>query len=258
MLPFRDRKSFEVDSNANALELLQNNINWELSTIPNHYNKILVGHLAIEGSIPIGDEIDDMTNELFCPLSMFDKYNYVWMGHVHKPQVLRKSPNYIAHVGSMDISNFGEADHKKHIVIFDLDSKTFNTETLPTRQLKKISLTIPKDIKDTTSFINDEIDKLDLNKSIVKIEILLSDICLDSVNKSLIEKKLIDKGVYSISGIFETKKSQSIIKKEQNSSFDSKMDLNSAIKEYAKTYVDEPDRQEFSNLALEIIKELKD
>ncbi len=36
------------------------------------------------------------------------------------------------------------------------------------------------------------------------------------------------------------------------------MDLNSAIKEYAKTYVDESDRQEFSNLALEIIKELKD
>lgn len=258
MVPFRDRKSFGVDSNAKALELLQNNINWELASIPSHYNKMLIGHLVLEGSIPIGDEIDDITNELFCPLSMFNGYNYVWMGHVHKPQVLQKHPNYIAHIGSMDISNFGETEHKKHIVIFDLDKKSFSIDYLPTRALKKVSLVIPKDTLDTTNFIISEIDKLDLDKSIIKMEITLSDITLQSVDKSVIEKKLIEKGVFSISGIFESKKSQNIIKKEQNSSFDSKMDLNSAIKEYAKSYVDELDRNEFIELALELAKELKD
>lgn len=258
MVPFRDRKSFGVDSNAKALQLLQNNINWELVSIPAHYNKMLVGHLVLEGSIPIGDEIDDITNELFCPLNMFNGYNYVWMGHVHKPQILQKEPSYIAHIGSMDISNFGETDHKKHIVLFDLNKKTFTIDYLPTRPLKKISISIPKEVSDTTSFVLSEIDKLDLNKSIIKMELVLPDNTLQSADKSIIEKKLIEKGVFSVSGIFESKKNQSIIKKEQNSSFDSKMDLNSAIKEYAKAYIDDLDRKEFTELALEIAKELKD
>src|ERR1035437_1330630 len=113
LIPFRDRKSFGVDSNADALELLKNSIIYELASTPATYTKIVVGHLAIEGSIPVGDEIDDLTNELFCPVNMFTGYDCVWMGHVHKPQVMKKKDPYVAHIGSMDISNFGETDHKK-------------------------------------------------------------------------------------------------------------------------------------------------
>lgn len=94
-LPFRDRKSFNVNSNTQAIKLLQESLVYELAGIPATYKKILVGHLAIEGSIPVGDEIDDLTNELFCPVNMFTGYDYVWMGHVHKPQVMSKTP-YIA------------------------------------------------------------------------------------------------------------------------------------------------------------------
>ena len=113
IVPFRDRKSFGVSTNAEAVSILKDSLIYELASIPNICKKILIGHLAIEGSIPVGDEIDDITNELFCPLEMFNGYDYVFMGHVHKPQVLQNKNPHIAHIGSMDISNFGETDHKK-------------------------------------------------------------------------------------------------------------------------------------------------
>ena len=138
--PFRDRKSFGSPSNSEAINILRETFTYELASIPITYKKIMIGHLAIEGSIPVGDEIDDMANELFCPLDMFNGYDYVWMGHVHKPQIMKKSNPYIAHIGSMDISNFGETDQKKYIVIINCDSgvKDFDIEYLPTRPLVKL------------------------------------------------------------------------------------------------------------------------
>ena len=54
-VPFRDRKSFSVASNAEAISLVRDSLVYELAAIPATYHKVLIGHLAIEGSIPVGD-----------------------------------------------------------------------------------------------------------------------------------------------------------------------------------------------------------
>ena len=253
-MPFRDRKSFGVNSNSEALDLLKSSLVYELSSIPTTYKKVVVGHFAIEGSIPIGDEIDDIANELLCPLSMFEGYDYVWMGHVHKPQVMKKQSPYIAHIGSMDISNFGESDHNKIIVIFDCEfDADFISKKIPTRSLKKINIVVPKEITDTTQYVISELEKnkLEINKATVKLDISLSDIELESINKSQIEKYLIDNGVFNVAGILESKK-QSLIKKDNNNSIDTKIDITSAIKKYSMAYIEEKDRERFLELAMEI------
>lgn len=256
-VPFRDRKSYNVTSNAEALALLTDSLVYELSSIPLTYKKVIVGHLAIEGSIPIGDEFDDINNELFCPITMFAGYDYVWMGHVHKPQVMNKVP-HIAHVGSMDISNFGETDHKKHIVIVDCNSNDFSIEYLPTRALKKILVTVPKDTVDSTQYVLDELKKAqNLDKSIVKVEVSLAVPELKSINKSSIEKYLSEQGVYNVTGISENKKF-ALIKKDTNStSIDTKMDVSSAIKTYAQTYIEDKARSEFIDVAMSIFNAYK-
>lgn len=260
LVPFRDRKSFSTDSNADALSMLRDSFVYELAGIPVTYKKILVGHLAIEGSIPVGDEIDDMTNELFCPVDMFTGYDYVWMGHVHKPQVMKKKNPYIAHVGSMDISNFGETDHKKYIVILDCDSekKDFTIEYLPTRPLKKITITVPKDTEDTTDYVLEAIknENLDFSRSIVRVEVSLSDPELKSVSKSTIEKFLTEHGAFNVTGISESKK-VALVKRDVNNTIDTKMDVASAIKTYAQTYVDAPARDSFIELAMDIFNTYK-
>lgn len=259
-VPFRDRKSFNVTSNAEALECLKDSISYELASIPITYKKVVVGHLAIEGSIPVGDEIDDMANELFCPVNMFNGYDYVWMGHVHKPQVMHKSKPYVAHVGSMDISNFGETEQKKYIVIVDCMSPDhdYEIEYLPTRPLKKLSLVVPKDTEDTTQYVLDEIKKLgdDYNRSIIRVEVSLAVPELKSVSKSSIEKFLMEQGAFNVMGVYESKK-VSLVKKDVNNTMDTKMDVPSAIKTYAQTYIDAPVRDRAIEVAMDIYNAFK-
>lgn len=260
MMPFRDRKSFSVNSSAEALNLLQDSLTYELASIPTTYTKVLIGHLAIEGSIPVGDEIDDLTNELFCPVNMFTGYDYVWMGHVHKPQVMKKSKPYIAHIGSMDISNFGETDHKKFIVALDVHGEPNNgpgsdiwgIRHLPTRPLKKVSIVIPKDTVDSTVYVLDELKKLNAwDKAIVRVEVSLASPEIKSVNKSSIEKYLLSQGVFNVTGVSESKK-VALVKKDSLNTIDTKMDVASAIKTYANTYVEDKMRPAFIELATEI------
>jgi DNA repair protein SbcD/Mre11 len=256
LIPFRDRKSFNVDSNAAAIALLQDNLVYELSLIPMPFTKIVVGHLAIEGSIPVGDEIDDLSNELFCPVEMFTGYDYVWMGHVHKPQVMSRKP-YVAHIGSMDISNFGETDQKKILVLIDSSNPKFFQEILiPTRSLRKINILIPENTKDTTQFVKEEIEKhTDLDKAIVKVEIQLVSIDLLDVDRSLIEKLLYQKGVFSVAGISQSKKIALIKQSESQKIINVSMDVSSSIKMYSDAFVDKDKQDNFISLSREIYQE---
>lgn len=258
MIPFRDRKSFSAATNADAIALVRDSLVYELAGIPPTYRKVVIGHLAIEGSIPIGDEIDDLTNELFCPLDMFNGYDYVWMGHVHKPQVMKKAKPYIAHIGSMDISNFGETDHKKHIVVFNCsDSNGWEAETLPTRALQKITISVPKDTPDTTAYVLEEIKKVGvIDKSIVRVEVALTSPELKSISKPAIDKFLMSQGVFNVTGISESKK-VNLIKKDGTNTIDTKMDVTSAIKTYSQTYIEEKDRPAFIELSMEIYNQFK-
>lgn len=256
-VPFRDRKSFSVASNADAISIVRDSLVYELSGIPITYQKILVGHLAIEGSIWVGDEFDDLSNELFCPLDMFNGYDMVWMGHVHKPQVLQKSP-HIAHIGSMDISNFGETDQKKFIVVIDSSHKgVWTTENLPTRPLKKLSITVPKDTEDPTDYVLKELDKAgSWERSIARVDIALATPDLKPINKAAIEQYLTTHGTFNITGISESKK-VNLIKKDTNNTIDTKMDVATSINTYAEKYIEKEKRPAYIELAMDILKQYK-
>lgn len=252
-IPFRDRKSFGVKSNAEAIEILTNTMLYEYNAIPSDCYKVCIGHLAIEGSIPVGDEIDDLTNELFCPLEIFNGYDFVWFGHVHKYQILQQSNPMISHIGSMDLSNFSENNQKKYIVMLDNDNNQYSLEALPTRPLKKISFSIEENTLDTTEFALNYLSKItDLDRALVKVEITLESPNLALVNKQLIEKQLLSQGAFHISSIVESKKN--IIQKKTINQLSNKMDLSSAVKSYADLYIEEAEKNLFIELSLELYK----
>lgn len=256
LVPFRDRKSFSAGTNGEALEIMQSLLEYEVAGIPVTYKKILVGHMAIEGSMPVGNEIDDIANELLCPLSMFNAYDYVWMGHIHKPQVMQQKP-YVAHVGSMDISNFGETDQNKHIIIIDHDSNSFIEKQIPNRRLKKINIVVPSGIEDTTQYVMDQIKELsgDLNKSIIKVDVALSAPELKSIDKKAVSKFLSDQGVHNISNFSETKKMK-VIRKDQE--IDNSFDISSAIIKFANSNIEESMRDSFMKVAMNIYRKHKE
>lgn len=257
LVPFRDRKSSGCESNTDAIQILNDSLIYELAGIPDTYNKVLVGHLSIEGSIPVGDEIDDMTNELYCPLSMFKGYDYVWMGHVHKPQKLGTKHSNIYHIGSMDISNFLESDQEKRIIVYDCNNSSYFEEKIPTRPLCSFSVSVPEGTTDSTKFVIDSIKDSgkDVTNAIVKVDVVLGE-DVETLKKSKIAKSLINSGAFNITKISESKKTK-LIKRDSNNTLDVQMDVPAAIKAFADLHVDEDKKDEFIEIAMDIYNQYK-
>jgi DNA repair exonuclease SbcCD nuclease subunit len=259
LLPFRDRRSFNTNSNTEAIQILKEKLPYELASIELKNVKVLVGHLALEGSLFVGDEVDDMQNELFCPLDMFRGYDYVWMGHIHKPQVMKKSP-YIAHIGSMDISDFGEMDHKKKIVIFDpKKEKHFEYIDIPTRALRHIVIDVPMDIIDGTKYILNKIGiEKDIAKSIVKLSINFDNADAININRTEVEKAIYDMGAFHIFRIIEERKISLVKKLSNTENIDNTVNEIMAINMFAESNIEKEIRNNFIGLAQSIIKEFSE
>jgi exonuclease SbcD len=237
LLPFRDKAALNCTNEAEAFYKISSQLPYELGSIPNGYDRVLVGHLALKGSLFVGDEFDNLANELMCPLDMFSGYDYVWMGHVHKPQVRRKKP-HIAHIGSMDISDFGETDHKKIIIIFDTcNPKKFTEVEIPTRPLRRIRMDIPVDF-DPTSFVIDQANAMHQQDSfegaIVKLELKLLDGKSKGVDRKKIRKAIYDLGAFHICNLSESK-NVSVVPITTQHNIDSKIDKKAAVKIWAES-----------------------
>jgi exonuclease SbcD len=260
LLPFRDRRSFNCDSNAEALEMLAERLPYELAFIPINYDKVLIGHLALEGSLFVGDEIDDYANELMCPLNIFNGYDYVWMGHIHKPQVRSHKNPYIAHIGSLDISDFGETDHKKILVLYDTElPNKFIEIPVPSRPLRRVLITVPKELEPIT-YITEQLqianESQSFNNAIVKIEIKLLDSDVKNSNRAIIEKLVYDLGAFYICNISETRNITVVPVNKQND-VNNTISPKTAIKLWAEQYKFDSDEDKIAyiNAAIEIINE---
>jgi len=256
LFPFKDRGSLNCASNAEAIEALGQKIPYEASEIPDNYDRILVGHLALEGSIFVGDESDSLANELMCPVSMFSDYDYIWMGHVHKPQVMSQKP-YAAHIGSLDISDFGETDHVKHIVVFDSSKKErFKHIPIPSRPLRKIAIEVPKG-SDPTDYVLEQIDDAEktraIKNSIVRINIkLLED--MENVDRQRVEGRLSKYNAFYICDFVESR-AMSVVPLSKQELMDNTIGPKDAVKLYAEEekFKSDDDKLRYIDLANGII-----
>lgn len=264
LLPYRDRRMYDADSPQTALNLLIDEFKDEAGKIPSDNRRVLIGHFALKGALYVGDELDDMLNEIFCPLTIFKDWEYVWMGHIHKPQVMLQSP-YIAHIGSMDRSDFGkgETGHDKVIILFDSDKKVpFEEIVIPTRSLRKVEIAVPSD-KDSTDFVINELHALNneqtLNESIVRIEIQLEGTETLNVDRDKVYKFVYEHlGAHYICNFSESR-NISIISKKQAALFDNNVSIPSAIDAYIDSMEldSEDEREEARQLAQFCYRELE-
>lgn len=268
LLPYRDRRMLDIDSVEKARRLVVEEMDAQLKAIPDEHTKVLIGHLALEGSLWVGDEIDEMMNEIFCPLSMFDAFDYVWMGHIHKPQIMRSKPNYIAHIGSMDRSDFGKAelDHDKILICIDTAKpEFFETVMIPTRPLRKVEVTVPVD-KDTTDFVINTLhaihhDKYSLADSIMRLEVVLENPEALHADRDKVLKYVYSKlGVHHVCNFSERHNVQVVpVQKSAATIFDNQMSITAAIEAFfgAANFDDETMRQEAKELAQQFYADVK-
>ena len=258
--PFTDRRILQATSHSAAIEKLSSSLPYELSDSPIGNKKVLIGHLAIEGAIYVGDEIDDQSTELHCPLSMFSDYDYVFMGHVHKPQIHQIEPTFVAHTGSLDLSDFGEVDHKKQIILLDFNLKDeIQFLTVPSRPLRKFLCQIDSTSEDPLyevrkSFQNGENDFW--KNSILKMEIATSVPISDEL-RSAIKKIPFEFGVFHIAYFIETNKQIFSEVVEQTSEGLSLLTPEIAIKKFAQTLsLSDSQKEKFISIALSSLNEI--
>jgi exonuclease SbcD len=236
LLPFKDRRGMGKNTFEEVFQILGDKLYYEATKISNHSIKVLIGHLALEGSIPVGNEFDDLATEIHCPLSLFNNYDYVWMGHVHKPQVLQQKP-YLAHVGSMDLSDFGEEGAKKHIILFDSESKDRFTEiVLPTRPLRRFKINVDVQ-KETTEFVLDYLKEKNtiesFNNAIVWLDMKLPGREAEPVDKDKVKEFIYNSGAFYICNCTESR-AASIVSQIKQDEVDFTMDVHSALTVYSK------------------------
>lgn len=258
LVPFRDRKSFNCDSGKEAIDRLRSFIQYESEDIPDTYDKVLVGHLALEGSIIVGDEFDDEANELMCPMDMFAGYRYVWMGHVHRPQVRSRSP-YIAHIGSLDLSDFGEVDHTKILVLFDSKSPgKFREIKVPSRPLRILKVEHDKD--DTTSVILQKLEELhkatSLKDSVLKIEVQLHGLDAANADRNAVVEAVNKYEVHYLCSFTESR-TTCVVPQEKRKDLDNTISPKAAVKMWAQDQLklESEDKDLFIKMSHDIIDE---
>lgn len=255
LLPYRDRRILNFDLTSDALDVVKNSILYECEGIPAHFKKILIGHYALEGALFTGDEIDNMSNELILPLNVFEDYDFVWMGHVHPPQVMSKDP-YIAHIGSLDISNFGESEQVKILICYDSETNSFNEIPIPTRPLKEISISIPETEFDSTEFVLSRLSSIDVKNAILRIKIELESAGLERVNRKKIEELLYNNGAFYICSFHESKIS---IENISELEIENSINYIDAIKSWAEieNFSSQEERDFFIDTANSYVQELQ-
>ncbi|MFA5757977.1 MAG: metallophosphoesterase [Clostridia bacterium] len=265
-IPFRDKRMYEVKTKEEALDKFEKELKQTINKQTGNKIKVAVGHIALEGSMSIGDEISDQLNELYVPLELFDDFKYVWMGHIHHPQVIQHEP-HIAQIGSLDKSDFSklEVENDKIAILLNNElENNFEEIIIPTRPLRPVKIEVPVS-KNSTEFVVNELcllsKKLDFDKAIVRLDIQLNGADLENVDRKKIESYLYNNlNIHHICGFTESR-SISSIQIDPEDSFDNTMELCQTINKWADTrdhFEDDQEREEFRTAAHELRAEYEE
>lgn len=209
LMPYRDKRMMEAESNSVAIEMLRQELNGYIDQIGNK-NIIVVGHYMLERS-PVGVDPDSFSmNELKLPLDMFDKCDAVIMGHIHQPEVISKTKPVIIYSGSMEKTSYGEKDHKKiSIVMDDTNVENFTLLGSNVRNIFELNFDYLDDKKPYKAEINDKInadidafnEQNSIKGSIAKVVVKVKETDLYYVNQPVIKEHILSKGVHYCTGI---------------------------------------------------------
>lgn len=137
-----------------------------------------LGHLSIDGAVLHGSHTSDVAIEhdgdmVSISPSLFDFYDYVFLGHYHKEQKIGSNVEY---VGSPLELNFGECFQEKHIVIFDAEKN---------KKQYVINNFSPKHLV----ICPEDVEKYDLKGNFVRLKVEdMSSTDLMSMRKEIIDK----------------------------------------------------------------------
>lgn len=86
---------------------------------------VAVAHAFLTGGVESESERKFVGGSANVDAQLFNGFDYVALGHLHKPHTPEGAPKNIRYAGSPLKYSFDEADHKKSVTIVDLDAQGF-------------------------------------------------------------------------------------------------------------------------------------
>ncbi|HOP08948.1 MAG TPA: hypothetical protein PLC12_01890, partial [Candidatus Methanofastidiosa archaeon] len=148
---------------------------------------ILMLHTTIEGA-KVGSERYMCFEESSLKRSTIPRYDYVALGHIHKPQDLSTNDKRILYPGSLERYDFNEIDERKGFYVVDGEP---DFTALPTRAMMSRSLDVEGlSGYDITERSIDILGGLDTEGSILRLELLgkMDDIDRNTINYAQIKE----------------------------------------------------------------------
>jgi len=197
-LPFRTRQMLQCWSNGEAVAFLKERLQFEKRGFGNDNPAVIVGHLTLQGAQLHGTALEEhAVFDIVMPPDAFDGFEAVFMGHVHQFQVLSKDP-LIAHVGSMERTDFGEADQPKMFVMVEVSKGRVACEfvALPVKSLCDIVIDRTADHPDgmmdgIKAWLRTYASRSSLVDSIARVTITVSDAAAHAVDTAEIMRFLL-------------------------------------------------------------------
>lgn len=198
LLPFRDHRMYPGKGNKEKSEGFEAEIKSLIDGVKNENPTIAVGHnFFYEGSYN-----DFGGSELMARPSAFEGCDVALMGHLHQFRVLRKKSPVCIYTGSMERSNFGDANVDKYFIDYDLSTKKASFKKVPSRDLVERSIDLSgADFSDISDRIDEEIGLIDLKEKIVRFKFAIDERVLPAVDKKSISDKLYAAGAFFVSKV---------------------------------------------------------
>jgi len=264
LMPFRDKRMLQANSPEEAIEQLREELNGHIDSLGER-NKIVVGHYMLEQG-PSGMYLGGTSiNELKLPFDMFKKCDAVIMGHIHQPEVIKKTRPVIMYSGSMERNSFGDRGHDKISIIMD-EKNTEDFEILNTkcRDLFEISLDYSGTKTPYENEINNQIiggisnfnNNSSLTDSIVRVVVSVHDADMNYIDQAAIKNSIISMGANFCSSV---RVSSSAFRQLRNSSINESVAGKQAFVSYIKNIKFESDavRKQVAKLGEEIIDKVE-
>ena len=200
LLPFRDRKMY-LDHGKTCRDQSQfynSEIKKIISSIKNEYPTISVGHnFFYEGSYN-----DYGGSELMVDPDAFFGTDLAVMGHIHSFSVLRKKPPVCIYSGSMERTNFGDADVDKYFIDYDVYEKKIKFKKTPVRELLDETIDLTEDDFSTCKdSLKSAIESMDVKDKIVRAKVTVKEAVMPAVDKGFIQRYLYDNGAHFVSKV---------------------------------------------------------
>jgi len=198
LLPYRDRRMYS----GSGIKEQSGNYDLEVKTLIDSIDNgdpiVSIGHnFFYEGSFNDYGGTEILSNPL-----TFKGCDIAMMGHLHQFRVLRKRAPVCVYTGSMERSNFGDADVDKYFIDYDISKKKAKFCKTPVRELLDVSFDLSGvDFANINEAIESALEEYDISDKIVRFKFAIDEKVLPAVDKDAIQASLYNLGAFHVSKV---------------------------------------------------------